>query len=148
MNKKILIGSMLVLTLLLLMPSIPAIQLNTIKDKAFSDLVEYDSNYSGKLNQQELDRLIISIKEKLVNVDLGGDIGVLTPGWDIIMMLIGFLVYIFDYLMENGIIKTIIETIVFIMDFLIRLPFMILFQTLVNIYFLLLLLLGILPIGR
>ncbi len=40
MKKKILIGSMLVLTLLLLMPSIPAIQQKTIEDKAYSDFVE------------------------------------------------------------------------------------------------------------
>ena len=40
MKKKILIGSLLVLTLLLLMPSIPAIQQNTIEEKAYSDFVE------------------------------------------------------------------------------------------------------------
>ena len=40
MNKKILIGSMLVLTLLLLMPSIPAIQMETIEDRTYNDLVE------------------------------------------------------------------------------------------------------------
>ena len=40
MKKKILIGSMLILTLLLLMPSIPAIQQKTIEDKAYYDFVE------------------------------------------------------------------------------------------------------------
>ena len=40
MKKKILIGSLLVLTLLLLMPSIPAVQQKTIEDKAYSDFVE------------------------------------------------------------------------------------------------------------
>ena len=40
MNKKILMGSMLVLTLLLLMPSMQAIQTITIEDKAYNDLVE------------------------------------------------------------------------------------------------------------
>jgi len=44
MNKKILIGRMLVLTLLILMPTIPAIQQNTlkdgVKDRAYNDLVE------------------------------------------------------------------------------------------------------------
>lgn len=40
MNKKILIGSILVLTLLLLMPSIPAIQQKTIEDRAYNDLIE------------------------------------------------------------------------------------------------------------
>ena len=38
MKKKILIGSLLVLTLLLLMPSIPAVQQKTIEDKAMNDL--------------------------------------------------------------------------------------------------------------
>ena len=40
MNKKILISSMLVVTLLLLMPSIPAIQQNTIENRKYSDLFE------------------------------------------------------------------------------------------------------------
>ena len=40
MNKKILIGSILAVALLLLMPSIPAIQQQTIEDKAYSDFVE------------------------------------------------------------------------------------------------------------
>jgi len=40
MNNKILIGSIFVLTLLLLMPSIPAIQQKTILNKAYNDLVE------------------------------------------------------------------------------------------------------------
>jgi len=40
MKKKILIGSMLVLTLLLLMPSIPAIQQKTIEDGVRQDLQE------------------------------------------------------------------------------------------------------------
>ena len=40
MNKKILIGSIFVLVLILLMPSIPAIQQKTIEDKAYSDFIE------------------------------------------------------------------------------------------------------------
>ena len=40
MNKKILMGSMLVLTLLLLMPSIPAIQQKVVKDEVFSEIQE------------------------------------------------------------------------------------------------------------
>ncbi len=39
-NKKIIIGSMLVLTMLLLMPSIPAIQQKIIEDRAYNDLIE------------------------------------------------------------------------------------------------------------
>ena len=40
MNKKILIGSMLVLTLLLLMPSIPAIECNVVNDEILSEISE------------------------------------------------------------------------------------------------------------
>jgi len=40
MNKKILIGSIMAVALLLLMPSIPAIQQKTMEDKAYSDFVE------------------------------------------------------------------------------------------------------------
>ena len=40
MRKKILIGSMLVLTLLLFMPSIPAIQQKIIEDKVIDDFVK------------------------------------------------------------------------------------------------------------
>jgi len=42
MNKKILIGSMLVLTLLLLMPSLPAIQYNTINENIYEE--QYRAN--------------------------------------------------------------------------------------------------------
>ena len=40
MRKKILIGSLFVLALILTMPSIPAIQQKTIEDKAYSDFIE------------------------------------------------------------------------------------------------------------
>ena len=49
MKKKTLIGSMLVLTLLLLMPSIPAIQQKTIEDKAYSDFVEEIKKSNGDI---------------------------------------------------------------------------------------------------
>lgn len=50
MKKKILIGSMLVLVMLLLMPSIPAVQQNTIEDRIYSDLVEQlgDVDFNNK----------------------------------------------------------------------------------------------------
>jgi len=48
MKKKILIGSMLVLTLLLLMPSIPAIQQKTIEDREYSDLGERLDDFNFK----------------------------------------------------------------------------------------------------
>jgi hypothetical protein len=40
MKKKILIGSIFVLILLLVMPSIPAIQMKTIEDRTYNDLVD------------------------------------------------------------------------------------------------------------
>ena len=40
MRKKIIIGCMLVVTLLLLMPSIPAIQKKTIEVRTYSDFIE------------------------------------------------------------------------------------------------------------
>ncbi|EMR74539.1 hypothetical protein MBGDF03_00600 [Thermoplasmatales archaeon SCGC AB-540-F20] len=40
MNKKILIGSMLVFTMLLLMPSIPAIQQNLVKNEKIVEILE------------------------------------------------------------------------------------------------------------
>ncbi|GAH26249.1 unnamed protein product [marine sediment metagenome] len=40
MKTKLIVGSILVLTILLLTPSIPAIQQKSIEDKAYSDLVE------------------------------------------------------------------------------------------------------------
>jgi len=58
MNKKILIGSLLVLTLLLLMPSIPAIQQKTIEDKMYRDLVEkIDTNDMNILKELDLGKL-------------------------------------------------------------------------------------------
>ena len=61
MKKKILIGSLLVLTLLLLMPSIPAIQQKTIEDKAYSDLVEkfgdVDADFIELLKDVDLEDL-------------------------------------------------------------------------------------------
>ena len=47
MNKKILIGSIIAVALLLLMPSIPAIQLNTIKDKTYNnaDTISLEKGY-------------------------------------------------------------------------------------------------------
>ena len=40
MNKKILIGSIIAVAILLLMPSIPAIQTNLVKDKALSEITK------------------------------------------------------------------------------------------------------------
>jgi hypothetical protein len=40
MNKRILVGSIFVLTLLLLMPTIPAIQQKTIQEELYNDLVD------------------------------------------------------------------------------------------------------------
>lgn len=98
MRKKILLGSMLILTLLLLMPSIPAVQLNTIKDKAFSDLVE----------AKNFDELFASIREKLADINTGDDIGILGPGGAFILWLLEILGNIFNLIesiVEFGIFK-------------------------------------------
>ncbi len=59
MNKKILVGSILVLTLLLLMPSIPAIQQKTIKDRTYDDLFE------------QLDDVVFKDVKEINTLDLG-----------------------------------------------------------------------------
>jgi len=78
MNKKILIGSILVLTLLLLMPSIPAIQQNIVKDeikeKILSEIPE-DLDFkdikelmdSGKLNRLKHPLLYLIIIATLIS---------------------------------------------------------------------------------
>ncbi len=58
MRKKILIGSMLILTLLLLMPSIPAIQQKTIEDGVRQDLQEKLES----INFEELKDLNLPVK--------------------------------------------------------------------------------------
>jgi hypothetical protein len=56
MNKKIIIGCILILTLLLLMPSIPAIQMKTIEDRTYNDLVE-QFNLKDFMDIKGLERL-------------------------------------------------------------------------------------------
>ena len=56
MSKKILIGSMLVFTILLLMPSIPAIQMETIEDGTYNDLVE-QLDFKDVLEIKELEQI-------------------------------------------------------------------------------------------
>jgi hypothetical protein len=51
MNKKIIIGSILVVTILLLMPSIPAIQNKTIEGKVFDNYIQ--NNYEMKMKELE-----------------------------------------------------------------------------------------------
>ena len=48
MKIKILIGNMLVLTMLLLMPSIPAIQQETVEEKAYNDFLEQLDDFDFK----------------------------------------------------------------------------------------------------
>ena len=59
MRKKTLIGSMLVLTLLLLMPSIPAIQTNVIKEDIKQDIQEKLDDYISEIssNHQNIKNL-------------------------------------------------------------------------------------------
>jgi len=60
MNKKILIGSILAVALLLLMPSIPAIQQKTIEDKAYSDLVEKFGDFNLEDLQEKIQKFVNS----------------------------------------------------------------------------------------
>ncbi len=69
MNKKLMFGSLLVLTLLLLMPSIPAIQQNIIEEKSYNDSIEQleyeditDLIQSGKLDNITHPLLYLIIK--------------------------------------------------------------------------------------
>ncbi|UCD14251.1 MAG: hypothetical protein JSW60_02225 [Thermoplasmatales archaeon] len=62
MNKKILIGSMLVVILLLLMPSIPAIQLKTIEDK----LDTRKSELLTKLRDLDIEKIRELLNEKQI----------------------------------------------------------------------------------
>jgi len=48
MKTKLIVGSIIAIALLLLMPSIPAIQQKTIEDKAYSDLVERIEDFNFK----------------------------------------------------------------------------------------------------
>jgi len=59
MNKKILIGSMLVLTLLLLMPTIPAIQQNIVKD----DIKEKNDILIAKNSSYDIEKLLETPKD-------------------------------------------------------------------------------------
>ena len=57
MRREILFGSIFVLALILLMPSIPAIEQKTIEDKAYSDFIEkieeFDFEDIGKLDDMK-----------------------------------------------------------------------------------------------
>ena len=76
--KKILFGSMLVLTLILLMPSIPAIQMKTIEDSLVSDFSNHldliDENMETYLKEHltdpllDLIELLITILKAMIKV--------------------------------------------------------------------------------
>ena len=76
--KKILFGSMLVLTLILLMPSIPAIQMKTIEDSLVSDFSNHldliDENMETYLKEHRTDplldliELLITILKAIIKV--------------------------------------------------------------------------------
>ena len=71
MKKKILISSLFVLTLILLMPSIPAIQQNTIKDKAFNEnrnLPVYLRKTPEEADRELLYRALFEIKKDLIDL--------------------------------------------------------------------------------
>jgi len=82
MKKKILIGSLLVLTLLLLMPSIPAIQQKTIEDKGYSDYVEEIKTLDDDIKLPNLYAFIVSILcWRYNNIDKILDIAVTAIEW-------------------------------------------------------------------
>ena len=86
MKKKILIGSLLVLTLLLLMPSIPAIQQKTIEEGIKQDLQEK----LDTINIKWLDDIKHPILYKFVMLYLGFlwfRIGILNELWNIIDLI-------------------------------------------------------------
>jgi len=70
MKKKILIGSLLVLTLLLLMPSIPAIQQKTIEDKAYSDLVEKFEDFDLEDLREKIEKINPKFIDYLKKLDI------------------------------------------------------------------------------
>ena len=70
MKKKILIGSLLVLTLLLLMPSIPAVQQKTIEDKAYSDFVEELKDVDLEDLQEKIEKRNPKFMDYLKNSDV------------------------------------------------------------------------------
>jgi len=115
MKKKILIGSIIAVTLLLLMPSIPAIQLDTIKDKAYNDLVEFESKNYSKLNQQdreELYGLLNSIYENIpYSISSDDDEEILQPGLDLLYFLYALLLFIISLIMEHQVIPFIVAMI-------------------------------------
>ena len=71
MKKKILIGSLLVLTLLLLMPSIPAIHQRTIEDRTYDDfeskVMEEMETFGDDIKFPNLHSLFIMICEFRLN---------------------------------------------------------------------------------
>ncbi|UCD13629.1 MAG: hypothetical protein JSW60_08745 [Thermoplasmatales archaeon] len=80
MRKTILIGSMLVLTLLLMMPSIPAIQQKKIEYNAYSDFIEKIKNDIKYPNLYELLSFLIDFRctrgfvMALISTDFWGNV--------------------------------------------------------------------------
>lgn len=98
MKKKILLGSLLVITLLLLMPSIPAIQQKTLEDKAFNDFYEV----------KDFDELFASVRMKLADIISGVDIGILGPGGAFILWLLDMIdrfLTLVTSIVEFGVVK-------------------------------------------
>jgi hypothetical protein len=98
MKKRILLGSVLVVTLLLLMPCIPAMEQKTIEYSSYSDFV----------GAQDFDELFASIRVKLADIKTGDDIGILGPGGAFFLWLLDMLGRLFDYvneIVEFGIFK-------------------------------------------
>ena len=94
MNKKILIVSMLVLILLLLMPSITAIQQKTIDYKLYNDFIEkkydFNLNHIGKLDGIEYEALfnltVMRINFSMARASIIWDLATEGDGYDFIVI--------------------------------------------------------------
>ena len=113
MNKKILIGSIIAVAILIMMPTIPAIQQNTIEDKAYNDIIEQiDFKEVKELGIEIIEHPILTIilmfrlMRASILVDISSDF--IGPGYTIYNSLL-FLrgiwlgatgVYLYFYLIE------------------------------------------------
>ncbi len=90
MKKKILIGSLLVLTLLLLMPSIPAIQQNTIEDNLKQELQDKSLHQLKLMDELKLEFNIDKFKSE-VPTQSGENLGFMTSYYEFIYLILWIL---------------------------------------------------------
>jgi len=115
MNNKILIGSIIAVVILLLMPSIPAIQQKTIEDSEYNDMIEQIGfkevkELGTEITEYPYPILTIILMFRLIRAEILVDISsdFVGPGYDIYNSLL-FLrgiwlaatgVYLYFYLIE------------------------------------------------